>query len=560
MKGLFAGGQLQSGPDARQVVDALFERSWRVVHVAGHGEPVDDKENRGGVVLSNDTFLGAAEIKAMRVVPELVFVNCCHLAAGVARFAAARGPAQPGVYDRAAFASSVAQALIEIGVRCVVAAGWAVDDQAASAFATTFYDALLRGQRFIDAVAEARAEGARVRRQHVGGLSVLRRSRLDASSASRAGPGRPSQAVPRDEFDDVGSQESLRLALETLIVQSTFQGYDPAYQLDRLGQLEQRWEKMRWPVTGRGGRAVRQGLRRGGRPEQPRSAGTTAPSSAAEGDVSFRMLEQASNLRIRQAVQAAQVARAEAERRRPAKPVAVRKRGAPARRARQRQRREAAERVRAATAVCPDDHQGADEGSRPAVGVPGNAPERESLRGAAMKRLAMLEADAGRPAAARQAIDGDGRHYRRALEIAAGPRRQGALLPGDQPDRRGAHPHAGTRKWKGLDPALFKKRAAAPVKEPDRARLLEPGRRAGAATLRSTWQREHLAEGPASDRTVVPDVFKRSQGGSQWRSVHDNLQFVLAPYFARVSPAAAKPARAALDFLKELTTARPAGG
>src|SRR4029450_10720056 len=112
---------------------------------AGPAEPVSEKGDRGGVVLSNDTFLGAAEIKAMRVVPELVFVNCCHLGAGSRSSLLRQSPR--GVFDRAAFAAGVAQALIEIGVRCVVAAGWAVDDRAASAFATTFYEALLRGQR-----------------------------------------------------------------------------------------------------------------------------------------------------------------------------------------------------------------------------------------------------------------------------------------------------------------------------------------------------------------------------------------------------------------------------
>ena len=52
VKDLFAGGQLQDGPDARQVVDALFERSWRVIHVAGHGEPLSRKGDpwRRGVV------------------------------------------------------------------------------------------------------------------------------------------------------------------------------------------------------------------------------------------------------------------------------------------------------------------------------------------------------------------------------------------------------------------------------------------------------------------------------------------------------------------------------
>ena len=36
----------------------------------------------GGVVLSNGTFLGPDEFRNMRTVPELVFVNCCHLASG----------------------------------------------------------------------------------------------------------------------------------------------------------------------------------------------------------------------------------------------------------------------------------------------------------------------------------------------------------------------------------------------------------------------------------------------------------------------------------------------
>ena len=101
-------------------------------------------------MLSNGTFLGPDEIRNMRTVPELVFVNCCHLGgADAAQLLNTR-------YDRAEFASGVAGALIEIGVRCVVAAGWAVDDDAASMFAEEFYRSLLRGNRFIVAVGEAR--------------------------------------------------------------------------------------------------------------------------------------------------------------------------------------------------------------------------------------------------------------------------------------------------------------------------------------------------------------------------------------------------------------------
>ena len=56
-----------------------LERPWRIVHIAGHGR-LGERGNPGGVVLSKGTFLGPDEIRNMRVVPELVFVNCCHLA------------------------------------------------------------------------------------------------------------------------------------------------------------------------------------------------------------------------------------------------------------------------------------------------------------------------------------------------------------------------------------------------------------------------------------------------------------------------------------------------
>jgi hypothetical protein len=144
----------KKGPDARAVINASLERDWRIVHIAGHGELPAKDGGPGGVVLSNGTFLGASEIATMRSVPELVFVNCCHLAArNVDQLLAGGDP--PG-YNRVRFASGVAEQLIKIGVKCVIAAGWAVDDSAAATFATKFYSSLLRGNRFIDAVAEAR--------------------------------------------------------------------------------------------------------------------------------------------------------------------------------------------------------------------------------------------------------------------------------------------------------------------------------------------------------------------------------------------------------------------
>jgi hypothetical protein len=132
--------------NALAITNALLARHYRIVHVAGYGEPGPN----AGVVMSDGSYLGAREIAVMRSVPELVFLNCCH---------------QPGhddvntarSYDRAAFAANIAEELIRIGVRCVIAAGWAVEDETAVKFATTFYATLLGGARFIEAVGVARA-------------------------------------------------------------------------------------------------------------------------------------------------------------------------------------------------------------------------------------------------------------------------------------------------------------------------------------------------------------------------------------------------------------------
>ena len=81
VKPLISEDPSRVGADARTVVNALFERPWRIVHIAGHGA-LPEKGKPGGVVLSNGSFLGPDEVRNMRVVPELVFVNCCHLASG----------------------------------------------------------------------------------------------------------------------------------------------------------------------------------------------------------------------------------------------------------------------------------------------------------------------------------------------------------------------------------------------------------------------------------------------------------------------------------------------
>jgi hypothetical protein len=104
-----------------------------------------DGRLRSGVLLSDGLLITAAEIESMEIVPELVFLNCCHL-----------GQVDNGRSGNK-LAASIARELIDIGVRCVIAAGWAVNDQSAKCFATAFYEQLLMQRRpFGDAVFEAR--------------------------------------------------------------------------------------------------------------------------------------------------------------------------------------------------------------------------------------------------------------------------------------------------------------------------------------------------------------------------------------------------------------------
>ena len=139
---------------ALEVLGGLFEKPYRLIHLAGHGyyeAPSANRAARSGMVLDNGVFLTPVEIGQMQQVPELVFLNCCHIGQ-VGPESPARGSAIP--YNR--LAASVSRELIEMGVRAVVAAGWAVRDDAALAFSRVFYEQMLEGQTFGRALQEAR--------------------------------------------------------------------------------------------------------------------------------------------------------------------------------------------------------------------------------------------------------------------------------------------------------------------------------------------------------------------------------------------------------------------
>ncbi len=142
-------------PTALDVLGGLFEQPYRIVHIAGHGHyepPSESTRGRSGVVLDGGLYLTAVEFGQMLQVPELVFLNCCFIGQ-TGPESGARGRNVP--FNR--LAASVARELIEMGVRAVVAAGWAVRDDAALHLARVFYTQMLQGATFGRALQEARA-------------------------------------------------------------------------------------------------------------------------------------------------------------------------------------------------------------------------------------------------------------------------------------------------------------------------------------------------------------------------------------------------------------------
>jgi CHAT domain-containing protein/pimeloyl-ACP methyl ester carboxylesterase len=162
-------GRKQTDLNAREILTGLHGDAYRILHLAGHGVHEFDTEKYhsvsqsctvcgqdtpvkkklvSGMVIGENTFLTPGDVEQMRWVPELVFINCCHLGSTAVRYPEAKR------YND--LAANLGIQFINMGVKAVVAAGWAVDDAAAKAFAETFYQAMLSGRSFGLAIQQAR--------------------------------------------------------------------------------------------------------------------------------------------------------------------------------------------------------------------------------------------------------------------------------------------------------------------------------------------------------------------------------------------------------------------
>jgi len=133
--------------DGMATVNKLFANNYKIIHMAGHGVLHKTDPSKSGLVLDKGTFITATEIDSLPQTPEFVFVNCCYLGKTT----------EPGALPSFhKLAANVGTQFIRKGVKAVIVAGWAVDDDAALAFAEHFYRYMFNGYSFGEAIKMAR--------------------------------------------------------------------------------------------------------------------------------------------------------------------------------------------------------------------------------------------------------------------------------------------------------------------------------------------------------------------------------------------------------------------
>jgi CHAT domain-containing protein len=533
----------QAGPSATDVVNALFERPWRIVHIAGHGA-LPTEGQQGGVVLSNGTFLGPAEIGSMRTVPELVFVNCCHLGAA--------DPAQllKTRYDRARFASNLAGELISRGVRCVIAAGWAVDDEGARVFAEEFYGSLLRGDRFIDAVAHARRE-TYVRDPHQNTWAAYQ-CYGDPDWVFQSVPTDPNRAASAssDDYSGIASAMSLMLELERNSVATRFQGENPARQRERLHQLESRLAS-NW--GGRGDVAALFG-------EAFTDAGDVEAGlrwyeravAAPDGRASMKAAEQLANVRGRLAWELVDraVRHRDEMREREGLKTLSRKARADARRARLEAQRALDEAIPRADELI----DGALELLETLTAIEPTL-ERASMVGSAHKRRALVNLAAGRQQQADRALERMANSYAEAQKIGERSGAKDLDYPASNRLAADVALHAGRGRWRNLDASLVK--VVTRSLDAAEATFWTVVGRSELDLYQALAKRRLAAAQPRLEK-AFKDLHRRVRSTRLWGSVYDTACLTLPAYEARASAREQAAARTLLRQLRDFAHPPPA--
>jgi tetratricopeptide (TPR) repeat protein len=252
----------------------------------------------------------------------------------------------------------------------------------------------------------------------------------------------------------------LKLALETLRVQTTYQDYEASYQLERAGILETRWHQAKWSASD-GVADLFAGVYAAAGDLDKAIAWYDRAIAVADGNVSMRALEQRTNLQVRQAWAAVEAARARST----------------ARTGRKTARKSTA--LDAARATIREGTKVLGElmAFRPTA-------ERANLCGSAMKRLAQVEAAAGRPREEVRGIEEMKRYYKLGQELCAQDGLPDLFYPASNYIAAELALNAGRKGWRIGDRSLFDvtRRASQPRTRTSRTSGASSGRSTSIST------------------------------------------------------------------------------
>ena len=146
------------------LLEAFGSGRYDVVHYAGHAHFDELRRERSGILCADEATLSGADLAGISRLPTMMFFNACESgrlrtrrAARNAGESTTRVESNDERLARMERSVSMAEAFLRGGVANFIGTYWPVNDAAASAFARTFYEAILQGKTMNRSVQLGRA-------------------------------------------------------------------------------------------------------------------------------------------------------------------------------------------------------------------------------------------------------------------------------------------------------------------------------------------------------------------------------------------------------------------
>lgn len=223
--------------DDISIINELNLNQYKIIHLAGHGNYDEQNDLNSGMLIGDGIYLSNVDIQNLWYVPDLVFINCCHIGKVTPK-------GMTNSMNKHGLAASLSLELIKKGVKCIIAAAWAVDDLAAKNFTEVFYDLLLRDndrKNFGEAVRGAREDTF----LKFGNKNTWAAYQCYGDQFYMFDDKQGSSAKKAPYFDE----DEIKVDLENLLLRMDVDKDDLNYLVSRIKEIEKRVEDSNIPMS-----------------------------------------------------------------------------------------------------------------------------------------------------------------------------------------------------------------------------------------------------------------------------------------------------------------------